>query len=68
LLTVLPVDEGVIRAFVQHQQDAPEGASARDLLHLAVATHHGVESILTADRDFDQLTVVTRIDPCSSLA
>jgi predicted nucleic acid-binding protein len=37
--------------------------SARDLLHLAVARRVGSDAIVTADRDFDKLPVIERLDP-----
>ncbi len=36
---------------------------ARDLLHVAVMRRLGVERIVSADRDFDRLPGVTRLDP-----
>ena len=37
--------------------------SARDYLHAAVMRRLGVERIISADRDFDRLPRVTRLDP-----
>jgi predicted nucleic acid-binding protein len=39
------------------------GLSARDLLHLAVARRVGSSSIVTADRDFEGLSGIERLDP-----
>ena len=38
-----------------------EGLSARDALHVAVMTHHGIEKILSFDRAFDGYPGVTRL-------
>jgi predicted nucleic acid-binding protein len=35
----------------------------RDAIHLAVMTRHGVSRIVTADRHFDALPGVVRVDP-----
>jgi predicted nucleic acid-binding protein len=37
------------------------GLSARDALHVAVMERHGVERILSFDRDFDRYPQVTRV-------
>lgn len=39
------------------------GLSARDLLHLAVARRVGAGAIVTADRDFEGLAGIERLDP-----
>lgn len=39
------------------------GLSARDLLHLTVARRVGANAIVTADRDFDGLPDIERLDP-----
>jgi predicted nucleic acid-binding protein len=38
---------------------------ARDALHAAVMQQHGIDRIISADRHFDALAGVTRIDPLS---
>ena len=43
--------------------DRHPGISARDLLHAAVMRRLGVERIISADRDFDSLPGLTRLDP-----
>ena len=43
--------------------DEHPGLSARDLVHLAVMHRLEVTHIVTADRTFDQVTGVTRLDP-----
>ena len=37
--------------------------SARDLLHVAVMTNNGVDCIISADADFDQVPHLKRLDP-----
>jgi predicted nucleic acid-binding protein len=43
--------------------DRQLGLSARDLVHLSVMTRLGVDSILSADRGFDNVRGITRLDP-----
>lgn len=43
--------------------DRHPGISARDYLHAAVMRRLGVERIISADRDFDRLPGITRLDP-----
>lgn len=37
--------------------------SARDCIHAAVVLSHDLEAIISADRAFDQLSEITRLDP-----
>jgi uncharacterized protein len=39
------------------------GLSARDLIHWSVMSRAGVEAIVTADRGFDRVSEVRRLDP-----
>jgi predicted nucleic acid-binding protein len=48
--------------------DRYPGLSARDLLHLAVMTRVGAARIVSADRGFDNILQVERLDPASLLA
>lgn len=43
--------------------DEHRGIGARDLLHAAVMRRLGVQRIISADRDFDRLPGVIRLDP-----
>lgn len=43
--------------------DQHSGLSARDLLHLAVMERLGCTAIVTADRGFDRVAWVERLDP-----
>lgn len=42
---------------------AETGISARDAVHVAVMRRCGITRILTADRDFDRIEGVLRLDP-----
>ncbi len=37
--------------------------SARDAIHTAVVVEHGLEGLVTADRDFDPVAEILRFDP-----
>jgi predicted nucleic acid-binding protein len=37
--------------------------SARDAIHAAVVLNHGLEAIISADRAFDAITEIKRLDP-----
>ncbi len=41
----------------------PGGMQARDCIHLAVMQEQGISQIITADRHFDNLPGITRLDP-----
>ena len=43
--------------------DSDVRASTRDLIHVAVMRRMGVERVISADRDFDGMPGVTRLDP-----
>ncbi len=58
-------------------QDAREAArlfaasprlSTRDAIFAAIATRHGLQTILSADADFDELPGLSRIDPTDTAA
>ena len=57
---VFPVEKAdVLRAAEIAQNRAP--FSARDAVHIAVMEHHGVQSILSFDADFDRWPGLKRI-------
>ena len=59
---VLPVNhQDLLRALQVHRQHPP--LQARDSLHAAVMYNHGLRYILSADRHFDLLPGIIRIDP-----
>ena len=43
--------------------DEYPGVSARDLVHVAVMRRMGVDRVVSADRDFDRIADVERLDP-----
>jgi len=59
---ILPVTDTDVREAralgEQHLRLGP-----RDLIHLAIMRNHGVSQIVTADRGFDEVEGVMRIDP-----
>jgi predicted nucleic acid-binding protein len=40
-----------------------QGIAARDLLHVAVMRRLGIDRVVSADRDYDRIDGVTRLDP-----
>ena len=40
-----------------------ERLNVRDAVHLGTMLNNGIDSIITADRDFDEIEDVTRVDP-----
>jgi uncharacterized protein len=57
---VLPIE----RLDVERAKDVVLGAarlSARDALHVAVMERHGIDRILTFDRDFDRVPGIVRV-------
>ena len=59
---ILPVTEGstsrALELLLQHS-----GLSPRDAIHVATMEKHGLQRILTTDRDFDALENIERVDP-----
>jgi len=47
----------------REQAEEYPGLSPRDLIHLAVMLRHGIHEIITADRGFDRVRGIRRIDP-----
>ncbi len=60
--TVIPVDEDVLD-IARKLMDSYEVLVARDALHAAVALQHKALAICSYDRDFDQISGLTRIEP-----
>ena len=62
---ILPVTEHptarALELLVRHP-----GLPARDALHVATMEAHGIERLLSADRHFDQIDTVTRVDPLAA--
>ena len=59
---VLPITHALMRRTAPLAGRYP-GLSARDVVHLATCLHEGITEIVTADRAFDSVTEVRRIDP-----
>jgi predicted nucleic acid-binding protein len=57
--------EDVVRA-CRLGAEAGWGIPARDLLHAAVMERVGVGEIVSADRDFDRLSFLRRLDPAEA--
>ncbi len=61
LVQVLPVDDAAflhaLTILEQYEVDT------RDALHAAVALHFGIDHIISADKHFDHIKEVKRIDP-----
>ena len=62
--SVLPVDDTTI-ARARELADAWPALQARDLVHLATMERHRIDEILSADRHFDGIPGIRRIDPRS---
>ena len=65
---VLGVDLETLDRFVDLQETYEAAmqagkVSVRDLLHVAAMLRHGVGAIVTADRDFDRIEEIQRVDP-----
>lgn len=63
---VLPIDvkqtTRALELLLSHRELSP-----RDAIHVATMEHHGLELLLSTDRDFDGLKQVERIDPTEFL-
>ncbi len=58
---VLPSDASLtIELFERY---APKGVTARDLVHVAVMTSHGLTEIVSTDSHFDLVDGIRRLDP-----
>lgn len=63
---VYPVTaEDVSRAVDLFEQYGEQQLPARDCLHAAVMLNRGLDTLLSADRDFDDVTGLTRIGPAA---
>ena len=63
-LTVLPVTEPDIRLALEYYAALhSKGIEPRDAVHAATMKTHGIRLLLSADRAFDLLGFIERIDP-----
>ena len=59
---VLPITHAVMRRTVRLADRYPR-LSSRDLVHAATCIVEGIETIITPDAGFDQVTEIRRLDP-----
>ena len=64
---IIPITIAEIRAAIRLLQDAP-GIAPRDAIHSAVVMEHGLDGIVSADRDFDRIPGLRRYDPADLAA
>ena len=60
---VYPVDEIDMRYALAVVRNSSSSIRARDCVHVATLYRYGIAHILTADRHFDNLPDITRLDP-----
>jgi predicted nucleic acid-binding protein len=60
---VLPITAADIAVAAELAEEPGTRADTRDLVHAAVMQRNGIERIVSADRGFDRLPGVTRLDP-----
>lgn len=58
ILTVTSWDVHLARSFSEKYPFSP-----RDILHLAVMSNNDIDTIISADKDFDHVDTIQRIDP-----
>ena len=64
---IVPITTAEIRAAMRLMQETM-GLSARDAVHAAVVMVHGLDGIVSADRDFDRIPGLRRYDPAELAA
>ena len=63
-LTILPVTEADIRSAVEvFDSHRGMGLKPRDAIHAATMQNNSISRLISADKDFDCLSFVTRMDP-----
>jgi predicted nucleic acid-binding protein len=61
---VYPVLEADARRAVElFREYAPQGVTARDVLHAAVMQNNGITKIISTDEHFDRIEGLLRLDP-----
>lgn len=68
LLQIVPTAYPMLLADAQlaielFRRYGPRGIKARDVIHVAIMQNNGMETIISADRHFDGIEGVTRLDP-----
>ena len=64
---IIPITIAEIRAAIRLLQDTP-GIAPRDAIHSAVVMEHGLDGIVSADRDVDRIPGLRRYDPADLAA
>ncbi|MEO5885811.1 MAG: type II toxin-antitoxin system VapC family toxin [Candidatus Limnocylindrales bacterium] len=64
---VLPITHALMRRLPDLVRRYP-GLDARDLVHVATCIHEAIPEIVSADREFDKVAEVRRIDPSAFAA
>jgi len=63
-LTILPVTEADIRLAIDlFDNHRASGLKPRDAIHAATMQNNGISRLISADKDFEHLGIVTRLDP-----
>jgi predicted nucleic acid-binding protein len=63
-LTILSITEADVRLAIDlFDTHRAAGLKPRDSIHAAVMQNHGISRLISADKNFDRLDFVTRIDP-----
>ncbi len=63
-LTILPITEADIRLAIDlFDTHRVAGLAPRDAIHAATMQNNGISRLFSADKDFDHVSFVTRIDP-----
>jgi predicted nucleic acid-binding protein len=63
-LTILPVTEADVRLAIDvFDVHRASGLKVRDAIHAATMRNHSITRLISADKEFDCLDFVTRLDP-----
>ena len=65
--SIIPITAAEIATAMRLLGETPN-ISARDAIHAAVVIGHGLEGIVSADRDFDRVAGLRRFDPVEAAA
>ena len=64
---ILPITERQIARALEVLVEHP-GLPARDALHVATMETHGIERLLSADKEFDRIDTLERVNPLAASA
>jgi len=63
---ILPVTEDDIKLSIElFNSYKTTGLKPRDCIHAATMKNNGITTIISADKDFDEIDFLKRIDPCN---